>query len=1399
MSPRQNMMRAAALLALAAPVVAQDKGSAEPGISGDSIEDSYFQRRRAEEKFRQELRDKLGWEDLGEEMKRALWDIAVGPDNINREGNLLVEIVWASATTNFVPRDMDLNVEGDVMLTGGTETTGGSPKIRKLDAALNQNVGGEVTLWTDTWSSQNGAFSAAALDLDGNAYTAVFANNTSQSPVIAKYSTDGQRRWETALQPEDRLRDIEVDGEGVLYVCGESVGSQTHPFVMRLDMLTGGVYWRYDYPEHGDAVDLVIDRRGGVFVLSQEVVDQPVPLPDQDRFGVSRFDPWTGERLWHDRDTSFNEDTAIAMEIDFDGCPIIVVHRRILGLPSTLVRKLSPDGEVQWSNSSQRGIPTDIVIAQNGAIYTCGESNPIAGSDRPVVVKYTSNGSVAWTRSLFSETDIPWDAIALDRLGNPYVVADFDGVLTVNKYDKADADGNGIHGELVWTCSEDLATDFEDGVEIVVDAGGNVFVEATFVNGNAETIKYSQLYESVPQVITDNPTYQIEGESIWHPSIPSINYYAPLFSESWNIDPNLREDFHIDLVGDFGGGLTLDTDGDFELGFEAVATLGTMDVVYPGEVTVVVPGFEELFAGMPATITVDWDPDEGGASLTSNATPQFDAGLTAEASNVDVEIGADLEAFSSSIFDETFVNVRNLDTGRRDVPGLSLNSFLDPPPPPGAWVNFGTEEPLDGWVVGQLRYPALMPESEISNDGLMLSSAIDEKFLNLRANITQILSTTLFGFPTFICEGVNTSAVQLNLTVSAIQAFIEGDFFGTQMLDVTFEPYATLDFSDGIPDQTIPLLDENGDPNSIEITFPNDGNLTIDPTYGVTATIRNRTGFRITGDVGWETFRVSAIAGADLEVDEVNIFDFDECFQCDSDEIANFDVTPYDQSWTIQFPEQSLARINVLGSTDTQPRLYGASREFVRMHIYDQTSPSIGEFNLAVNDTSRLVLYGDRFFAAGLEVRLSHHGRVVFPDFTRINNNAILVELPNRLFLVPGVARIWISNNAGRSETIDLPVEYPRPVLETVNPNLWAADPALAEVPIAVIDGGTAAGADSFIARRDYWIVLRDQLWNATTADGMPAEEYFPDFDFDAPPVFPTVRFDGMALARFEQPIDNGIHNVRLPTSLYDRPGLVPVQLCNPGPGGGPSGIVTLDIAAPRPVIGSIEPSIVPPGGGEFRMIIHGPPNVPYFQGYEEPKFGNFTAASQAYVTDPISQGETMLTTEFVSSSQLVAIIPASIANSSGTYQVGVRTPHNDSVYFEELWVHGETEPTFQGLVASGGDSDPVLFHVKWEEPVITAMSAYQAQVGSPVFDVSMYDPQPTHNLSITGENFAPGCVVWFGGVTRPTTRVSENTLEVLINPRQISIPGTFEVVVENPSPNRATSAPMEFEVVPAP
>jgi len=210
------------------------------------------------------------------------------------------------------------------------------------------------------------------------------------------------------------------------------------------------------------------------------------------------------------------------------------------------------------------------------------------------------------------------------------------------------------------------------------------------------------------------------------------------------------------------------------------------------------------------------------------------------------------------------------------------------------------------------------------------------------------------------------------------------------------------------------------------------------------------------------------------------------------------------------------------------------------------------------------------------------------------------------------------------------------------------------------------------------------------------------------------------------------------------------------------------------------------------RVVVYGPDSVPHFPGYESLKAGNFTPESVVRFN-----GVDMPTT-FVNSGQLTAEIPGDDVAVVGAHLVSVYTPSGGTSYTERLTTGGGTVGP-STTVASGGVSLPITFNVAWPAPQIAAVSHDAITVNEVPFVSTPTDGSPSdgHNFGITGANFAPGCTVFWNGRPLVATRLSAGAIRATLPASFIATPGSVQVIVVNPSPNRRASTPATVQIVP--
>ena len=199
--------------------------------------------------------------------------------------------------------------------------------------------------------------------------------------------------------------------------------------------------------------------------------------------------------------------------------------------------------------------------------------------------------------------------------------------------------------------------------------------------------------------------------------------------------------------------------------------------------------------------------------------------------------------------------------------------------------------------------------------------------------------------------------------------------------------------------------------------------------------------------------------------------------------------------------------------------------------------------------------------------------------------------------------------------------------------------------------------------------------------------------------------------------------------------GTATVTVTNPAPGGGTSGNLSFTInAASAPTLTSLAPSSATVGGAAFTLTLTGT--------------GFVAGATVNFGTNPA------ITPSSVTSTQIVATIPAADIATAGTVNVTVTNP------------------------AGGGTSNAQTFTINNPTPTATSLSPTNATAGGAAF-----------TLTVNGTAFVSTSVVKFNGAAKTTTFVSATQLTAAITAADIATAGTATVTVTNPAPGGTSNA----------
>ncbi len=213
-----------------------------------------------------------------------------------------------------------------------------------------------------------------------------------------------------------------------------------------------------------------------------------------------------------------------------------------------------------------------------------------------------------------------------------------------------------------------------------------------------------------------------------------------------------------------------------------------------------------------------------------------------------------------------------------------------------------------------------------------------------------------------------------------------------------------------------------------------------------------------------------------------------------------------------------------------------------------------------------------------------------------------------------------------------------------------------------------------------------------------------------------------------------------VPSSLLGSTGSLAATAIDPAPGGGTSSPATFAVLNPLPTTSAGSPNSGIVGDPDTTVTLSGT---------------GFVASSTVY------SGPTQLVTAFTGSTQLTAVIPASMLASVGSLSLTVSNP-----------------------APGGGASAPVSFAVNNPAPAIATVSPASAIVGS-----------ADTMVTVNGTGFIASSTLYVGTTLLATTFVGATQLTAVVPASMLSSTGALSLTVANPAPGGGANAPTSFMV----
>ena len=335
--------------------------------------------------------------------------------------------------------DIAVDGSGNSYITGWTAGDLGGPNQGGTDAFIAMCDSGGTVQWTrQIGSSESDGGNGIAVDASGNSYITGFTfgdlagpNQGDMDAFIAKYDRGGPVLWTRQIGSSalEGGNGIAADGSGNIYITGSADG---RAFTVKCD--SGGTeQWRREIIS-ADGADIAVSDGGYIYITGDTDGDVGGPNQgDTDAFIVKRDSG--GTMQWARQIGTSEADFGYGIAVDGSGNIYITGSTRgDLGAPNqggrdAFIVKYSSGGTVRWTRqigSAESERASGIAVDASGNVYITGETwGDLGGPNRGVqdafIVACDSDGTLQWARQFGTTGGDSASDIAVDDSGTIYV------------------------------------------------------------------------------------------------------------------------------------------------------------------------------------------------------------------------------------------------------------------------------------------------------------------------------------------------------------------------------------------------------------------------------------------------------------------------------------------------------------------------------------------------------------------------------------------------------------------------------------------------------------------------------------------------------------------------------------------------------------------------------------------------------------------------------------------------------------------------------------------------------------------------------------------------------------------------------------------------------------------
>jgi len=793
--------------------------------------------------------------------------------------------------------------------------------------------------------------------------------------------------------------------------------------------------------------------------------------------------------------------------------------------------------------------------------------------------------------------------------------------------------------------------------------------------------------QSNREVYNYNLNFTTQNQCMWQQGTCNV-VYSYFLGGNFNSSGSGGGYFTIPVLGEFGASGSAYARGRMGLNFEASATGGNVSVTYPMQLTISFPTRDYLVPGGTVVIQSSYKLQQGARLSTQSP----DARVVVS-SVIDFTGGFSVQARAFS---------RNLINESVNIPRINYNQTLVDTDNLNIW-----DRDLDlisnypGLLVLNVHYPRILTEggNPPSVNETRLTSTGSDRFVTLTGDLTAAtvyLIQTLLGVPPNNYLRKSVSYGPLEAGYSVLQTEVRTGLGFRQDFEFVPRPKIRLTFSDGRP----PVEFYAGE--SVSLRLPMSGALDVNASVVMDNQFKNITYLTVSGGIYF--LPLSVYASGSVGPISLGSFQFEPV-----DEMgigATLPIPIFNRTFALAgFSEQTAGALAFRANTDATPGI------FYSVNYNSPTFARVGDGNTTVYLECRPAGY---FTSQSRAVfRGNYLTTTLIP-----NTNVVSAVIPASLLTQLGNFTLHVET-PGKPNTNQLAfvVGYKQPIIAHVEDINSPSD----EFNSFVI--GSRATEDLILS-------FTTSAINST---------YYPE---GVTKVYWNNQQVPIEYMANENPTNS--MQVRVPNRYLWQAGNIELKVVNPEPGGGVM-IRTVQGLYPQPFLNTDPGQALSPQRG--RSI--GTQGI-----LLRIKGQNFIKDVSQVILMPggiwNENNAVLLPTQYVSSKELMAKIPAELMQTAGSVLIDIRHPSTSGYQY--------TGNAKEFVVLN-----PVAFVERCEPNVVNRGDS------------------PPSFVEVRGFGFLPSSQVLFNGAARPTTYVSNTRLRFTLPAGIMNTGAVNRVIVRNP------------------